>query len=573
MRSRHLCVAGVAASILIGCGGGGDDTPVVAAPVAPAAITCSTSAAQLTKTTLKVAGVDREYYDSAPVNYAALRENDARGITVLVNFHDAGQSGQDGAASTCWHEVGAEKGFVTVFPSALSGNWNSKSAATAADEVAFLKGMLPAIKAKYSLATNAMVYYTGIGQGARMAHAMAMQAPQFLGGVAGAGGTAEAEVFALPATQLPTTTIAAWIIKRSATDIDPTEAQQVAYWNKQNAVYTPATGQSEKSFTSQVFSSPDQPAQRVKVSTMNLSGYAGKALSEEIWDGMFAKTVRFFDDDRKNGTVVPNLSIADMKLIESSKEFVAGSPRRWLTYVPSNYAALVASGAKLPLVLSLHGRNGSARWQAITSQWHTVAEQRGFIVVYPQGTGATWSGSIGNDNPDVAFMLSLIAELKAQYAVDPTRIYMNGASMGSFMTNRMAVQYPLLFAAIAPCYSGHLSPANYANTAIVRTDVPMPAWLCRGQDEVPSDFPGGAAGEAAAQVFWRDTVNKSTGLPTLQLDGRKVTQIWNSGVAEYRWQVTEYQPHFWHEGQALKIWDEMFSKYQRAANGQLVKLP
>src|SRR6476659_7539002 len=145
MRSRHLCVAGVAASFLIGCGGGGDDTPVVAAPVAPAAITCSTSAAQLTKTTLKVAGVDREYYDSAPVNYAALRENDARGITVLVNFHDAGQSGQDGAASTCWHEVGAEKGFVTVFPSALSGNWNSKSAATAADEVAFLKGMLPAI--------------------------------------------------------------------------------------------------------------------------------------------------------------------------------------------------------------------------------------------------------------------------------------------------------------------------------------------------------------------------------------------------------------------------------------------
>ena len=132
---------------------------------------------------------------------------------------------------------------------------------------------------------------------------MAMQAPQFLGGVAGVGGTAEAEVFALPATQLPTTTIAAWIIKRSATETDPTEAQQVAYWNKQNAVYTPAVAQSETSFTSQVFSSPDEPAQRVKVSTMNLSGYAGKALSEEIWDRMFAKTVRFFDDNRKNGTV------------------------------------------------------------------------------------------------------------------------------------------------------------------------------------------------------------------------------------------------------------------------------
>jgi hypothetical protein len=149
---------------------------------------------------------------------------------------------------------------------------------------------------------------------------------------------------------------------------------------------------------------------------------------------------------------------------------------------------------------------------------------------------------------------------------------MNGASMGSLMTNRMAVQYPQLFAAIAPCYSGHLSPTNYTDV-VVRTDLPMPTWLCRGQDEVPSDFPGGTAGEAASQVFWRETVNKNSGLPTLQLDGRKVTQIWNNGLAEFRWQVTEYQPHFWHEGQAKKIWDEMFSKYQRTASGQLVKRP
>jgi poly(3-hydroxybutyrate) depolymerase len=140
------------------------------------------------------------------------------------------------------------------------------------------------------------------------------------------------------------------------------------------------------------------------------------------------------------------------------------------------------------------------------------------------------------------------------------------------MTNRMAVQFPTLFAAIAPCYSGHLSPANYTN-AIVRTDVPMPVWQCRGQDEVPSDFPGGTAGEVAAQVFWRETVNKNSGVPTLQADGRKVTNIWNNGLAEYRWQVTEYQPHFWHEGQSEKIWTEMFSKYQRLATGALVRVP
>jgi poly(3-hydroxybutyrate) depolymerase len=572
---RHINIPGFAltATLLAGCGGG--DAAVVAAqpPQAAQAVTCTTSAGTLQKSTIKVGTVDREYYDSAPVNYAALREHDARGITVLVNFHDAAQTGQSGAASTCWNEVGESRGFVTVFPSAISGNWNTKSSSTGADEVAFLKALLPVIKTKYALASNAMVYYTGVGQGSKMAQAMAMQALQFLGGVAGVGGTAEAEVFALPAAQLPATTIAATIIKRSPTEADPNEATQVAYWNKQNAVFTPATALPDTTnFTSQAYVSQDRPAQKVKVATMRLDGYAGKALSEEIWDTEFAKTVRFFDDDRTNGSMRPNPSIEDMKLVETTKEFIPGSPRRWLTYVPTNYAALTAGGQKIPLVLSLHGRNGSARWQAVTSQWHSVAEQSGFIVAYPQGTGATWSGSMAPDSPDVLFMLSLIEELKTKYAIDPTRIFMNGASMGSLMTNRMAVQYPQLFAAIAPCYSGHLSPTNYTDV-VVRTDLPMPTWLCRGQDEVPSDFPGGTAGEAASQVFWRETVNKNSGLPTLQLDGRKVTQIWNNGLAEFRWQVTEYQPHFWHEGQAKKIWDEMFSKYQRTASGQLVKRP
>ena len=84
---------------------------------------------------------------------------------------------------------------------------------------------------------------------------------------------------------------------------------------------------------------------------------------------------------------------------------------------------------------------------------------------------------------------------------------------------------------------------------------------------------GWHGGEAAAQVFWRETVNKNSGVPTLQVDGRRVTEIWNNGVAEYRWQLTQYQPHFWNEGQAENIWSEMFSKYSRTASGQLVRLP
>lgn len=575
MSRRYFMASCVAAALMTGCGGGGSTAADANPPPAPESaykpVTCPQTAAALTKSTIKVGGVDRTYFDTGPSNYAALRENDARSLTVVVNFHDAGQDGQAGASDTCWHEVGEAKGFITVFPSAMNGSWNTKAATTAADDLAFLKTLLPAIKTKYAIASNAMVYYTGVGQGSRMAQSMAMQAPQFVGGVAGLGGAAEAEVFNLASTALPPTTMAAWIIRKSGKDADATEARQVEYWNANNSVTRPATTLAEVHFDTQLHASTVHPHQRVKVSTPKIEGFAGKELTQDIWDGMFATTVRFFDDNRVNGSMRANQSISDMKLVESSKAFVAGTVRRWLTYVPSNYNALVAGGKKIPLVLSLHGRNGSGRWQALTSQWHAVAEKYGFIVVYPQGTGATWNGSMDPANPDVAFMQSLIAEVSATYAVDPTKVYMNGASMGSLMTNRMAVQFPLLFAAIAPCYSGHLGAANYAN-AIVRTDVPMPVWQCRGQDEVPSDFPGGTAGEAAAQVFWRETVNKNSGVPTLQADGRRVSMIWNNGLAEYRWQVTEYQPHFWNEGQAEKIWTEMFSKYQRDATGALVRI-
>jgi poly(3-hydroxybutyrate) depolymerase len=278
------------------------------------------------------------------------------------------------------------------------------------------------------------------------------------------------------------------------------------------------------------------------------------------------------DDTRTNGTVRQNLTVEQMGLQDVTKTLSTSVARRYLVYLPLNYATLTAGGKKLPLVLSLHGRNGAAEFIAVTSRWWEVAEKSGFIVVFVQGLSNTWNISISAGNTDVADMLALLNQLKTDYAVDPNRVFMTGQSMGAAFTNRMAVQYPNLFAAIAPCYSGHLSAADYVNP-IVRTNVPLPVWQCRGQDEIPADFPGGTAGEAAARQFWRVTVNKNVGSPLLQVDGRKATEIYTDGVAEYRWQVTQYQPHFEHEGQSQKLWNEFFKRFARDASGNLVTLP
>lgn len=561
-RTARIACAFATPWLLVACGGGSDGVPAQ-----PAAITCPDAATALTRATVQHNGVEREYFVHVPSNTEQLKALDARAIATVVAFHDAGATATTTAQASCWHRVGESRGFVTLLPSALGGQWNTTADAGRGDDAEFVRAALADMRTRYALSTSNMVYATGSGQGGAMAQLMAMRSPVNLPAVASIRGTADAAVFSLPAGALPTTAMSAWVL-RDAGALSAKELQQVAYWNRLNGAGD-ATVQDGTDFSRTTYAAADNPRHQLTLADFKQAGFAGQALSERIWDEMFAPMVRFNDDTAVNGSVQVQQTAAQMGLTDTTLE-IAGTPRRWLTYLPKNYAALTAGGKTLPLALSFHGRNGSARWQAQISRWHEVAEARGFIVVYPQGLNATWTTGIAADNPDVPFALGLIDELRRRHAVDATRIYLNGSSQGTALVNRIAVQHPQLFAAIAPCYSGHRSAASYAN-AIVRTDVPLPVWQCRGGDELPTEFPGGTAGETAARSFWRETVNRNFGPPTLVVDGRNRIEIWNDGLAEYRWQVTDRVPHFWHPGQAQRMWDEMLSRYSRAANGALVR--
>lgn len=555
------------AAALTACGGGGDSAPpasdpppVVVQPEIPA------SPVTLERATVTVNGVERSFFMYAPANIAELREYDARGVRIVISLHDNGQDGQMNADRTRWSEVADTHGFIVLFPNAVDRTWNVGSA----DELAFINAASSAMKTRFSLASNAQMYLTGIGSGAAYAHQLAIVAPELAGAVAGVGDVAPAPTFELPADQRPVSAMAAWIVRTNSAPLSLNEIKQVAYWSNANGASGVTGTDSTPALDTVTYAHPSNEVQAVKVSTLR-AGARGesKAVSEQIWTEMFDRTIRFPDHTGTNGTLHRNESIASMKLLETTRDFTNG-PRRFLTYVPANYDALVAGGRRVPVLFSFHGRNGSARYQSLITDWNKVADDNGFIVVYPQGIGATWSTSMDPDTRDVRFFLDLLAHIRATYAVDDTRLYLNGSSMGTALTNRIAVQFPELFAAIAPCYSGHLSAANYQN-AIVKTNVPLPVWQCRGGDEPPTSFPGGTAGETAARNFWRETVNRNMGPFTLQVDGRNRTEIWSDGLAEYRWQVTDYVPHFWHPGQARKMWDEMLSRYSRAPDGTLVR--
>jgi len=572
----------ICAAALVACGGSdspnqpnpGDQGTVVNPPVPenPAPVVPTPAApVVLEKASVTVNGQEREYFMYAPKAVAELREYDARGVRVVISLHDDGQDGQANADRTRWSEIAEANGFVAIFPNAADKRWNTARAAGGADEIAFIRAMAAAVRTKYGLTATIPTYLTGTGAGGTLAQQIAMMAPDVTTAVASIGGVAESTTFELPAAQRPVSAMAAWQFRAADAELSLDDIKQIAYWTTANATQAKAVVTQTEQADTTTYAKADNDVQQVKVSRLR-AGQSGDSLavSQLIWSQMFDRTVRFADTKTTNGTLHANETIASMRLVESTKEFSPGNPRRWLTYVPSNYAELTAGGKKLPLIFSFHGRNGSARFQAMITEWHKVAEAKGFIVVYPQGIGATWQVGMEPDARDVKFFLDLFAETQGRYAIDTSRVFLNGSSMGTALTNRIAVQYPQLFAAIAPCYSGHLGAANYAH-AIVKTNVPLPVWQCRGGDELPSEFPGGTAGETASRNFWRETVNRNMGPFTLQVDGRRRTEIWNDGLAEYRWQLTDDIGHFWHPGQALQMWDEMLSRYQRTPDGHLVR--
>ncbi len=144
--------------------------------------------------------------------------------------------------------------------------------------------------------------------------------------------------------------------------------------------------------------------------------------------------------------------------------------RSYLLHVPE---ALDFS-QPLAVVLVFHGGTGNAQHALQMSKFNTVADQHGFLVVYPNGTGPlsndkllTWNGgdccayAQENNVDDVGFVRALVADLQSLTAIDPQRIYATGISNGGILSHRLGCEAADLFAAIAPVAGTlNFSPCN-----------------------------------------------------------------------------------------------------------------
>jgi polyhydroxybutyrate depolymerase len=129
----------------------------------------------------------------------------------------------------------------------------------------------------------------------------------------------------------------------------------------------------------------------------------------------------------------------------------AGERRSYLLYVPESYDP----SKPAPLVITIHG---FAQWPAHQMQitrWNDLADEYGFIAVYPAGTRfpLRWrivgeAGTSLDPMRDVTFISDLIAKLEAEYNIDPARIYANGLSNGGGMSFLLSCEMSDRIAAI-----------------------------------------------------------------------------------------------------------------------------
>jgi polyhydroxybutyrate depolymerase len=130
-----------------------------------------------------------------------------------------------------------------------------------------------------------------------------------------------------------------------------------------------------------------------------------------------------------------------------------GLNRLYRLHLPPGYLPTRST----PLVLSFHGHGSSAKNQERVTGFSALADQEGFLVVYPQGTvgpdGKTgWATGPAKDPTvnDVLFVSDLLTSLQQTLCIDPQRVYDTGFSNGGALAAMLACTMASRIAAYAP---------------------------------------------------------------------------------------------------------------------------
>ncbi len=137
-------------------------------------------------------------------------------------------------------------------------------------------------------------------------------------------------------------------------------------------------------------------------------------------------------------------------------------------YVPTRYG-----GEPVPVVVMLHGCTQSPDDFAAGTRMNALAEQHGFLAVYPAqparaNKSKCWNWfratDQGRDTGEPAAIVGIVRDVAANYLIDQRRVFVAGLSAGGALAVILGATYPDVFAAVGihsglPYASAHDLPS------------------------------------------------------------------------------------------------------------------
>ena len=193
-----------------------------------------------------------------------------------------------------------------------------------------------------------------------------------------------------------------------------------------------------------------------------------------------------------SSSVTPSAAASSSAAI-SPAALVVGGDRPVTVHVPASYDA----SKPAPLLILLHGYQGSGNEIDVYFGLAAAVQQQGFVYAAPDGTTDSngnrfWNATDaccnfdGSSVDDVAYLSRVIVDIQGALAIDPKRIAVVGHSNGGFMSHRMACERSDLVAAIVS-----LAGETFADAADCKPSEPVSVAQVQGTADDVIHFDGG----------------------------------------------------------------------------------
>ncbi|MEL6406745.1 MAG: PHB depolymerase family esterase [Chloroflexota bacterium] len=435
-------------------------------------------------------------------------DNDTTNNTALIALHPFFSSARAMEAISDLNQLADERGWMIIYPEAIHDYWDDGRVENGlspndgiVDDVGYLNTLVTTLRADHNIDT---VYITGFGLGGTMAMRAVCESPTTYDGIAVVGALmweyqqAYCEDLADATNSIDVLFMIGnqdhrfWYEGREIAFAENPQRimgaiETVNFWGERRlcgdtsdigerystlVLYENCTGGSQVAFLTVLtggsawFRNDDNSLNRTGIDATALIG-------------------AFFERD------------TDWVTLTNQETLSTALARSFALYVPTTYDATTPT----PVILSLHGRGANSFGQAFTTQFNQLAEQYGFIVVYPQAydpyydnpevADAVWNYNLGTPIEtltwdDDVFLDRLIDDLALDLNIDMSRLYVNGLSNGGYMTNRLACTRSDRYATFASV----AATAPYGLTDLCENGNPAPIMFYHGTADDISPWHG-----------------------------------------------------------------------------------